>query len=140
VRVSSWPLWTVCVMSSAAGCGGVDYRPVDLQLDIVGSLPEATETLHLCVADVGELSAGAGNGRVVFAGLPADKPATITVDFLDEAGTIIGGAGPAVFEATTTWMEQPQDQRASGCTAQGSAVPEEAAGWVLGVRFTEEPW
>lgn len=140
MRVARWALWAAGSMSGATGCGGLDYRPVDLQLDILGRLPAATETLHLCVAEVGELSAGAGNGRVVFAGLPADTATTITVDFLDEAGTIIGGAGPAEFEPTTTWMELPQDQRDVGCTAQGSAVPEDAADWVLGVRFTEEPW
>jgi hypothetical protein len=118
----------------------VEYRPVDLQLDILGSLPAATETLHVCVSDVGELSEGAGNGRVVFAGLPADTEAQVTVDFLDDLGAVIGGAGPATFEPNDTWMEQAQDERTGACTADGQAAPDNSESWVLGVRFTEEPW
>jgi hypothetical protein len=131
-----WLALALCV----TGCGAVDYRAIDLQLDIVGSLPDTTETLHVCVSEVGELSAGAGNGRVVYAGLPADTATTVTVDFLDASGAVIGGAGPAIFEPSAAWVEQPQDQRQDGCTAQGQTAPDNETGWVLGVRFTEEPW
>ena len=41
-----------------------EYDPVDLQLDVDAPLPTAAETLHVCVTGAGELSAGAGNGRL----------------------------------------------------------------------------
>ena len=134
------PIMRAALLCCVSGCGSVEYRAVDLQLDILGSLPDATETLHVCVSAVGELTAGAGNGRVVYAGLPADTTTTVAVDFLDASGEVIGGAGPAAFEPGTDWMEQPQDPRKEGCTAQGQTAPDNEAGWVLGVRFTEEPW
>lgn len=122
------------------GCAGVDYRPVDLQLDVLGAVPAEAETIRMCVEGVGELTEGAGNGRVVYAGLRTDSVAQVTLSFETETGDVIGGAGPVELDADTPWAEVEQDDRAEACTATAFDVPASEAGWALGVRFTAEPW
>ncbi len=125
------------------GCGGgegVNYVPVDLQLDVVGTVPVDIETIHMCVEGSGELTEGAGNGRVMFAGLRADDVALVTLDFRDVDDVVIGGVGPVEMDNTTAWLEAPQDTREDGCTAAGSTAEDDAESWVLGVRFTGEVW
>lgn len=58
----------------ALGCAGETYDVADLQLDITGPLPAAAETMRVCVAGVGILDLGAGNGRAAFTGIPIGDP------------------------------------------------------------------
>lgn len=128
------------VLSAVLACNSVDYRTVDLQVDVIGPVPVDAETLHMCVVGSGELSEGAGNGRVLFAGLHADQPASITIAFVDETGHVIGGAGPLNLDDGTPWAEVEQDQRDEDCTDEGIPAAADEESWVLGVRFTGETW
>lgn len=132
-------LWSLA-LGILPACGSVAYRPVDLELDVLGALPVDAETIHMCVEGSGELSEGAGNGRVMFAGLHADQPATITLAFVDDAGGVIGGVGPVDLDDLTPWAEAAQDDRAEDCVADGTTTTADEASWVLGIRFTGETW
>lgn len=122
------------------GCASLDYSPVDLQLDVLGTLPSAAETIDMCVEGAGFLNEGAGNGRVMFAGLPADVVTTVGLTFRDEEGAVIGGAGPVDFDTEVRWLEVAQDDRSEPCAADGQPVTSDQPSWVLGVRFSDEPW
>ena len=122
------------------GCGSVAYRPVDLEIDVIGAVPAEAETIHMCVEGSGELSEGAGNGRVLFAGLHTDHTATITLAFFTDTGEVIGGAGPIDLDEATPWAEVEQDDRADDCVAEGTTTTADEASWVLGTRFTGETW
>ena len=121
-------------------CTSVAYRPVGLEIDVIGAVPLDAETIHMCVEGSGDLSEGAGNGRVLFAGLHTDHAATITLAFVTDAGDVIGGAGPIDLDETTPWAEVQQDDRADDCVAQGTTTTADEPSWVLGTRFTGETW
>lgn len=94
----------------------------------------------MCVEGAGFLNEGAGNGRVMFAGLPADVVTTVGLTFRDEEGAVIGGAGPVDFDTEVRWLEVAQDDRSEPCAADGQPVTSDQPSWVLGVRFSDEPW
>lgn len=130
-----------------AACGSVAYVPVDIEIDVLGSVPADVETLHMCVEGSGELSAGAGNGRVTFAGIRADTEAIVTLVFVDEDGVVIGGAGPVSLAAegfggdgSPAWLQVEQDDRSDDCVPVGVPASDDAETWVLGTRFTGETW
>ncbi len=128
------------VFGGLTGCASITYSPIDLQLDVVGAVPNDAQTIDMCVEGAGLLSEGAGNGRVMFAGLPADVATTVTLDFTDTSGAVIGGVGPVVFDVGTAWVQAPQDKRTTPCAADGQPVSSDEASWVLGTRFTSETW
>lgn len=124
-----------------AGCARVEYDVADLQLDVEAPLPAGAETLHVCVGGAGELSVGAGNGRAAFTGLPAGDPAVVTLDVLDDAGALLGSAGPVTLDAATPWRTTPLVDADAPCADTGAPAPEGVDTWLLATRFAEEgPW
>ncbi len=137
----------VLLLSPLVACGSVAYVPVDIEVDVLGTVPIDAETIHMCVEGSGDLSEGAGNGRVTFAGIRADVEASVTLAFLDETGVVIGGAGPVNLAAegfgtdsAPNWLQVEQDDRAEDCVPVGVPASDDAESWVLGTRFTGETW
>ncbi|MCB9794387.1 MAG: hypothetical protein H6741_16860 [Alphaproteobacteria bacterium] len=137
----------------ALACSGVEHRAVDLQLDLPGAPPEASEQVRLCVTGVGERVAGSRfTGRYVFTGLPAGRAADVTVDALDAEGEVLAqwsgaqvwgyaegaqaacGAAPADTGPLDTGdTAAPVEIDCTPCAASGALA--EGDTWVLGVRF-----
>lgn len=125
------------------GCGRVDYDVADLQLDIAAPLPADAETLHVCVVGAGELSRGAGDGRLAFTGLPAGDPATVIVEASDDAGTLLGRTGATVLDAdapwvTTEWVTTGWLPPGEPCVDAGAPAPAGSDTWLLALRFEEQ--
>lgn len=135
------------LLSPLVACASVAYVPVDIEVDVLGVVPSDAETIHMCVEGSGEMSAGAGNGRVTFAGIRADTEAVVTLVFVDEDGVVVGGAGPVSLAAegfdvgdAPPWLEVEQDDRSDDCVPVGTPASDDAESWVLGTRFTGETW
>lgn len=124
-------------------CATPDYRAADLQLDIAAPLPEAAETLTVCVDGFGEYSAGAGNGRAAVAGLLVGESYPVTVDVYDADGVLLGTAGPTTLdEATPYAVAELGSPGIVPCAATGEVAPAGGESWILAIRFDEEgtPW
>lgn len=121
-------------------CARVEYDVADLQLDVEDPLPDAAETLHVCVEGAGELTQGAGNGRAAFTGIPTERPAVVVVEVYDVDGVMLGRTSPVELDATTVWRTTPLlDPTAEPCADAGERVPEGDEDWLLALRFAEEP-
>jgi hypothetical protein len=118
-------------------CGTVAYAPADLQLDVAAPVPDAAETLRVCVTGRGVHSQGIGNGRAVVTGLPAGAPAEVRLEILDDAGVRIAEAGPVTLDAATPWASIPLLPAADGCDDPGAPAPADADTALLAVRFEE---
>ncbi len=130
VRLALLTLFTL------SACARVDYQPVDLQLDVLGELPEEAATLHVCVEGAGEHSQGAGNGRGVFFGIP-EGLVVVLIDVLDEQGAVLATAGPVAFEDGETYATTPLEEGGRVCHDDGDVVPEGEPSQVLGYRIGE---
>jgi hypothetical protein len=128
----------IAVVLAFAGCGRVDYDVADLQLDVAAPLPDAAETLHVCVTGAGELSQGAGNGRAAFTGLPAGEPAEVRLEVYDEDGAMLAAAGPVTLDADTPWCTTPLEDPGEACADDGHPAPEGSDTWLLALRFQED--
>ena len=120
-----------------AGCASEDYSPADLQLDVEAPVPDAAETLRVCVSGRGVHEQGAGNGRAAVTGLTADVPAEVQVQLLDADGTLLGQTSPVVLDGTTPWAAAPLSPADGPCQADGAPAPEGTDTWLLAVRFEE---
>jgi len=114
----------------------VDYQPVDRQLDILGTMPEDTATLHVCVQGAGEHDQGAGNGQGVFIGLP-EGPLVVSLDALGEDGSVLASAGPASFAVDDDYQATPLEDDGELCRDDGQVVPADSPSQVLGFRIVE---
>ncbi|HJN76428.1 MAG TPA: hypothetical protein QGF58_21045 [Myxococcota bacterium] len=119
----------------AVACSAVEYRDADLQLDLLGDLPEEAEQIRVCVADVGEQTFGARlDGRFAVTGLYAEEAVDVTVDIVDVDDTMLERA---TVEGLTDYAEvEPRD--CEGCEGCAEVDDFAAAGgetWVLAVRF-----
>ncbi|MFZ5476592.1 MAG: hypothetical protein ACOZNI_07435 [Myxococcota bacterium] len=122
-------------------CARTGYDVVDLQLDVADPLPAAAEQVHVCVAGAGELTEGAGNGRIAFTGLFAGEPAEVRLEVLDAAGDVLAVAGPVTLNAAKTYATAGLADEGEPCADAGERAPDDAETWVLGLRFLEdEPW
>lgn len=126
-----------CAALALSACGTVAYAPADLQLDVAAPVPDAAETLRVCVTGRGVHSQGIGNGRAVVTGLPAGEPAEVRLEILDDAGLRIAEAGPVTLYADTPWASTPLLPAADGCDDAGSPAPADEATALLAVRFEE---
>lgn len=123
------------------GCAREAYDVADLQLDVDAPLPDAAETLHVCVEGAGELTQGAGNGRAAFTGLPEGVPAVVRLDVKDADDVVLASAGPVTLDAATPYATTPLLDPAEPCADGGERAPEGDPTWLLAVRFREEdPW
>lgn len=122
-----------------AGCATEAYDAADLQVDVAAPLPAAAETLRLCVRGAGLLETGAGNGRAAFTGLPAGEPTELSLTVLDEAGGVLGGAGPVTVDTGSPYTSTPWRAGAEDpCDAEGDRVAAGEPDWLLAVRFAED--
>ena len=122
----------------AACANPLNYRPVDLQLDLPALVPDEAETARICVAGVGEMSFGANlAGRFALAGIPADRAnLNITVDLEDSDGEVLL---QGYADQLSGYGVGDVDECADGCvpcTATGRFATPEEASWVLAVRFS----
>jgi len=134
-------LAALCVL--LGGCGELDYRYGDLELDIEGPVPADAETLRLCIDGFGATTTGAGNGRAAVTGLGVDRDYSVFLDVLDADGAILATAGPAALSADAPFTTTPLLGVATDpCTADGSPAPQGADSWLLVIRFDETgtPW
>jgi hypothetical protein len=147
-----------------AGCPAAEgYRNADLQVDILGALPEDATRVRTCVDGAGSRTEGAGPDRYAVPGLPTVRAAVVTVDVLaartgtgpweedtgGDAVQVIARAGPVTVDAEVPWQETPlasfladgQDAGADcpdcpgACEATGAFAGEEEESWLLAVRF-----
>jgi hypothetical protein len=123
-------------------CAGVEHVPVDLQLDVTGPIPEAAETMRVCVSGREVHVQGFGNGRALVEGLP-DGRVDVALTLLEDVPGVAGGGAPIAGTPVTTlddvvpWAEVALARDVRPC--DGGAV--RAAGTrTLAVRFSEEPW
>jgi hypothetical protein len=123
------------LLAFLGACARVDYQPVDLQLDVLGALPDQAAMLHVCVEGAGEHTQGAGNGRGVFSGIPPG-PAVVRFDVLDEADGVLASAGPATFDGVG-YLTTPLLEGGEACLDDGAPVEAGAESQVLGFRVVE---
>lgn len=109
----------------------------DLQIDVAAPLPADAENLRMCVSDHGDLTIGAGNGRMAFTGIRAETEIVVTLDVLDAYGTLVASMAPASLgpdiRYTTAELLDPEVP----CTATGDIAEAGAETWLLGLRFEE---
>ncbi len=127
---------SIIVVAALQACDRVEYTPVDLQLDILGTFPEDAATLHVCVDGAGEYSRGAGNGQGVFFGLPVG-PIVVRLDVLGEDDGVLATAGPVSFDQGETYTTTPLEEGGEACEDDGDIVSDSAASQVLGFRVVE---
>lgn len=130
-------------LAVAMGCVEVRYQRADLQLDVLGAVPEGAASVRVCVRGVGQRVVGAReDGRLSFLGIPAGAPVDVTVDVLDSDGALLGQAlAPLLSRYAAAPLELCADTGSPGCApCEGLgqlAAPGEPA-WVLGVRFVPD--
>ena len=127
------PLFLALVWTG--GCGGVDYRAADLQLDLVGELPEDVASVRICVEGVGARVMGARlAGTYSYPGLPVDAPLDITVNVLDEDGEVLLEAQAPALSGYRE-EELRECDPCSACQASGTAADPDGPSWLLALRF-----
>ncbi len=128
------PLLTVFAVS---GCGEPDYRPADLQLDLVGELPLDAEYVRLCVGGVGQKVLGYRlSNTYSFAGLPIGVPVDVQVDVLDIDGEVLArGQAPALAGYTEQVLAECLG--CEPCEASGTAADPDGDSWLLAVRLSD---
>jgi hypothetical protein len=114
-------------------------------LDVLADLPAAAARVRICVEGTGSRTQGAGPDAYAVPGLPAGRPAVVTVDVLGDEDTggedarVVARVGPVTLDAATPWREAAlETQGAAGpdpCTATGGFAPEGEDSWLLAVRF-----
>ncbi|MSQ00965.1 MAG: hypothetical protein EXR71_03605 [Myxococcales bacterium] len=118
-------------------CAEQAYVRGDWEVDVVASLPEAAETLRICVEGVGVTVVGAGSGRASVPGLPADDT-RVRIEVYDDLGVgllstgwlAIGDGDPVVWAAPSAFQATP-------CVASGAFAGEEAESRLLVSRFVQ---
>lgn len=119
----------------AVACSAVEYRDADLQLDLLGEVPEDAEQVRVCVADVGEQSFGARiDGRFAVTGLYANEPVDVTIDLLDADAAVLARAEAADLDGYAE-LESRQCEGCEVCSEADNFAPAGGETWVLAVRF-----
>ena len=122
---------------AVSGCGEPNYRPADLQLDLIGELPLEATHVRLCVGGVGQRVLGyrlAGNYS--YPGLPVGVPVDVTVDVLDaDAEVLARGQAPAMAGYIEGVLEECLG--CEPCEATGTAADPDEDSWLLAVRLSD---
>lgn len=123
-------------------CAATGYDPVALVMLVDAPLPAEAATVHVCVEGFGEMSFGAGNGRVAFTGIPTGIEVTATVDVLDIDSEVLGAATRTVVPGASTVADllAPFLPADAPCADPGDRATADEAGGVLGIRFAEPSW
>jgi hypothetical protein len=121
----------------AGACGEPDYRPADLQLDLVGELPLEAEFVRLCVGGVGQRVLGYRlAGSYSYPGLPVGLPVDVDVDVLDADGEVLAqGQAPSLAGYTEGVLSECIG--CEPCEATGTAADPEGDSWLLAVRLSD---
>lgn len=140
------------------GCTVESWRNADLQIDVHASTLNDEDRVRICVVDAGIRELALGSGLVAFPGLPANTLAEITVDALNgdtegdtgskdtgpkDAPLRRGRAGPIVLNTedryeSTAWRPcEPAHEDCSLCQSNGDLAADDAASWLLAVRFLD---
>ena len=120
---------------AAVACSAVEYRDADLQLDLLGELPEEAESVRVCVGEVGEQDFGARiDGRFAVTGLPVGVPLDVDVEVHDADGAVLERASVEGLEGYAE-AEPLSCEDCEPCTEDGAFAPAGGETWVLAVRF-----
>ena len=119
------------------GCARETYNPADLQIDVTAPLPADAENLRMCVSEHGDLTIGAGNGRMAFTGIRADTDVVVTLDVTDADGVLLASLAPTELGPDTRYTTAALLEPQAPCEADGEIAEAGADTWLLALRFEE---
>ncbi|MBN2798432.1 MAG: hypothetical protein JXX28_04730 [Deltaproteobacteria bacterium] len=117
-----------------AACARTEHVAADLQVDVLGALPEEPVLARLCVEAGVARTMGAADGRFALTGLEPVAGPRFTLQLLDAEGAVLGGAGPVALVEDWTEVEYLPCEGCAPCLGGAGPWPGEDA-WILAARL-----
>lgn len=87
------PRVSLALLPLLMGCGDIQRKPADFQLDVHGADWVDTDRVRVCVEGLAVFESALGHGRVAVGALPPTDVLSVSVDLLD-GETSMGSVGP----------------------------------------------